>query len=145
MRGLAKDWPVTVDAVLSADGMLPLPLSRLTIATNAEPDFATGSFVSVPAETVELGDAVQWTLHVRNGGDGTARLVQIEILQPDSLIYVPNSTTVNDVPIRDAGAAAPFSAARGIVLNEVDPGVEATICWRTVVHNALPAGTAISY
>lgn len=145
MRGLAKDWPVIVDSVLSADGMLPLPLTRLTIATNAEPDFATGSFVSTPADAVELGEAVQWTLHVRNGGDGTARLVQIEIVQPDSLIYVPNSTTVNDVPIRDAGATAPFAAARGIVLNEVDPGVEATISWRTVVHNALPAGTAISY
>jgi uncharacterized repeat protein (TIGR01451 family) len=145
MRGLAKDWPVIVDAVLSADGMLPLPLSRLTIATTAEPDFATGSFSSTPADTVELGEAVEWTLHVRNGGDGTARLVQIEIAQPDSLIYVPNSTTVNDVPIRDSGAAAPFAAARGIVLNDVDPGVEATIRWRTVVHNALPAGTAIAY
>ena len=145
MRGLAKDWPVIVDAVLSADGMLPLPLSRLTIATNAEPDFATGGFISTPADTVELGEAVQWILHVRNGGDGTARLVQIEIVQPDSLIYVPNSTTVNEVPIRDAGTAAPFAAARGIVINEVDPGVEATISWRTVVHNALPAGTAISY
>jgi uncharacterized repeat protein (TIGR01451 family) len=145
MRGLAKDWPVIVDAVLSADGTLPLPLSRLTIATNAEPDFAIGSFVSIPADGVELGEAVQWMLHVRNGGDGTARLVQIEIVQPDSLIYVPNSTTVNDVPIRDAGSSAPFAAARGIVLNEVDPGVEATISWRTVVHNALPAGTAIAY
>jgi uncharacterized repeat protein (TIGR01451 family) len=145
MRGLAKDWPVIVDTVLSADGMLPQPLSRVTIATNAEPDFAIGSFVSTPADTVELGEAVQWTLHVRNGGDGTARLVQIEIVQPDSLIYVPNSTTVNDVPIRDAGAAAPFASARGIVINEVDPGVEATISWRTVVHNALPAGTAIAY
>ena len=145
MRGLAKDWPVIVDSVLSADGILPLPLSRLTIATNAEPDFGTGGFTSVPADAVELGEAVQWTLHVRNGGDGTARLVQIEIVQPDALIYVPNSTMVNDVPIRDAGTLPPFAAGRGIVLNEVDPGVEATVSWRTVVHNALPAGTAISY
>jgi uncharacterized repeat protein (TIGR01451 family) len=145
LRGLAKDWPVMVDTVLSADGMLPIPLTRLTIATSAEPDFSTGSFSSEPADTVELGETLHWVLHVCNGGDGTARLVQIEVAQPDALIYVPNSTTVNDVPIRDSGALAPFTAARGIVLNEVDPGVEATIRWQTVVHNALPAGTTIGY
>jgi hypothetical protein len=82
-------------------------------------------------------------LHVRNGGDGPARRVQISIAQPSTLIYVPNSTTVNDVPVRDVGANAPFASERGIVLNEVDPGVEATIRWRDVVHNGLPAGEAI--
>ncbi len=69
--------------------------------------------------------------------------MQIRIAQPTSLIYVPNSTTVNDVPIRDVGALGPFASERGIVLNEFDPGVEATIRWRDVVHNQLPAGEAI--
>lgn len=144
LRGLAKDWPVTFDALLTADGMLPLPLERLTIATSAEPDFSTGNFQSDPTDTVDPGQTVEWVLHVRNGGDGTARIAQIEISAPESLIYVPNSTTVNDVPIRDSGALAAFAAARGIVLNDVDPGVEATIRWRSVVHNALPAGTKIA-
>ncbi len=31
------------------------------------------------------------------------------------------------------------------MLNDVDPGVEATIGWRDVVHNGLPAGEAIAY
>ena len=60
-----------------------------------------------------------------------------------SLIYVPNSTTVNDVPIRDVGVFSALSSERGIVLNDVDPGVEATIRFRDVVHNGLPAGEAI--
>jgi len=144
LRSLAKEYPVTVDAVLTADAMLPVPLARLTIATAAEPDFSVGSFRSEPADAVDVGDAVEWVLHVRNGGDGVAHHVAIFVDDLESLIYVPNSTTVNDVPIRDAGTAAPFAARNGIVLNEVDPGVEAAIRWRTVVHNGLPAGASIA-
>ena len=143
LRSLAKEYPVTVDAVLTADAILPVPLTRLTIATVAEPDFSVGRLFSHPAETAEAGEIVEWTLQLRNGGDGVAHHVAVCIALPDSLIYVPNSTTVNDVPVRDAGALPPFAAEGGIALNEVDPGVEPTIRWQCVVHNALRSGTAI--
>ena len=143
LRSLAKEYPVTVDGVLTADAMLPVPLERLTIATTAEPDFSVGSLRSEPIDVVDVGETIEWTLHVRNGGDGPARRVQIYCAQPQSLIYVPNSTTVNDVPIRDVGVFSALSSERGIVLNDVDPGVEATIRFRDVVHNGLPAGEAI--
>jgi uncharacterized repeat protein (TIGR01451 family) len=143
LRSLAKEYPVTVDAVLTADAMLPVPLQRLTIATVAEPDFSIASFRSEPADAVDVGETVEWLLNVRNGGDGITHRAAIAIAIPDSLIYVPNSTTVNDVPVRDVGDAAPFAAPQGIVLNEVEPGVEAAIRWRTVVHNGLPAGTSV--
>ncbi len=144
LRSLAKEYPVTVDAVLTADAMLPVPLERLTIETTAEPDFSVGSLRSESLDVVDAGETIEWTLHVRNGGDGPARRVQIVCAQPESLIYVPNSTTVNDVPIRDVGALSALSSERGIVLNDVDPGVEATIRFRDVVHNGLPAGESIA-
>ena len=143
LRGLAKDWPVTVNAVITADGVLPVPLARLTIATSAEPNFSVGAFRSDPADVVSPGETVEWTLHVRNGGDGTARLAAIQTAMPDSLIYVPNSTTINDVPIRDAGLLPPVCSGQGVILSEVDPGVEAAIRWRSVVHNAMAGGTSI--
>ena len=93
---------MTVDAVLSADAMLPVPLARLTIATTAEPDFSIGTLRSHPVNLVDVGETIDWTLHVRNGGDGPARRANVSIARPESLIYVPNSTTVNDVPVRDS-------------------------------------------
>jgi uncharacterized repeat protein (TIGR01451 family) len=144
LRSLAREYPVTVDGVLTADAMLPVPLERLTIATTAEPDFSVGTLRSESIDVVDVGETIEWTLHVRNGGDGPARRVQIFCAQPESLIYVPNSTTVNDVPIRDVGALSALASERGIVLNDVDPGVEATIRFRDVVHNGLPAGEAIT-
>ncbi len=143
LRSLAREFPVTVDAVLTSDAMLPLPLERLTIVTTAEPDFSVGTLRSEPLDMVDAGETIEWALHVRNGGDGPARRVQILCSQPDKLIYVPNSTTVNDVPIRDVGALSALASGRGIVLNDVDPGVDATIRFRDVVHNQLPAGEAI--
>lgn len=144
LRGLAREHPVTLDAVVTAAAMLPVPLARLTIATRAQPDFSIGSLQSEPSGVVDAGDAIEWTLHVRNGGDGPARRACISIARPPSLIYVPNSTTVNGVPIRDCGSSAPFAADSGIVLNDVDPGVEAVIAWQDVAHNGLPAGQAIA-
>ena len=72
LRSLAKEYPVTVDGVLTADAMLPVPLGRLTIATTAEPDFSIGTFRSDPVETADVGETIEWMLHVRNGGDGVA-------------------------------------------------------------------------
>lgn len=144
LRSLAKAYPVTIDAVLSATAAEPAPLERLTIATAAEPDFSIGTFRSEPADSADAGEMIEWVLHVRNGGDGPARRVELHIDTNESLIYVPNSTTVNEVPLRDAGARAPFATERGITLSDVDPGVEVTIRWRDVLHNGLTAGIGIT-
>ncbi|MDP9017639.1 MAG: DUF11 domain-containing protein, partial [Candidatus Eremiobacteraeota bacterium] len=143
LRSLAREYPVTIDGVLTANAVLPTPLGRLTIVTTAEPDFSVGALRSEPVDVAEVGETVEYVLHVRNGGDGPARRVQVNVDPTDTLIYVPNSTTVNEVSVRDVGALSPLSSERGIVLNDVDPGVEATIRWRDVVHNGLSAGESI--
>jgi len=136
--------PVSIDAVLTAESMLPLPLGRLEIPTAATPDFSLGSFRSETPAEILAGETAEWVLHLRNGGDGTARSVRVEIEQPPSLIYVPNSTRVNGVPVRDVGAHAPFATEGGLLLSEVEPGVEAVVRWADVVHNGLGAGTAVA-
>ena len=143
LRSLAREYPVTVDAILTANSVLPTPLNRMTIVTTAEPDFAVGAMRCEPGDVADVGETVEYILHVRNGGDGPARHVQVNVDSTDALIYVPNSTTVNDVSVRDVGALCPLASDRGISLNDVDPGIEATIRWRDVVHNGLPAGESI--
>ncbi|HKU66596.1 MAG TPA: hypothetical protein VJP85_02365 [Candidatus Baltobacteraceae bacterium] len=143
LRSLARAHPVSIESVLSADAMLPVQLSSLAIVTTAEPNFGIGTLRSEPEEIVDAGAEVEFILHVRNSGDGPARKVAITVAPLDSLIYVPNSTSVNDLPVRDGGALSPLMGERGIVLSEVDPGIEATIRWREVVHNGLPSGEAI--
>lgn len=144
LRGLAKSHPVTIDSVLTADAMLPVQLSALTIVTTAEPSFAIGTLRAEPEEIAEAGEEVEFVLHVRNSGDGPARRARLTIDALESLIYVPNSTTVNDLPVRDAGARSPLMDERGLVMSDVDPGIEATIRWREVVHNGVASGETIA-
>src|SRR5579872_210119 len=144
LRSLAKAHPVSIESVLTADAMLPVQLSGLTIVTTAEPNFAIGTLRSEPDDLVDAGTEIEFILHVRNSGDGPARNASITVPPLDALIYVPNSTCVNDLPVRDVGALSPLMNERGIVLSDVDPGIEATIRWREVVHNGLPSGEAIA-
>lgn len=143
LRSLAKAYPVTIESVLTADAMLPVQLTRLTIVTTAEPNFSVGTLHSEPADVADAGDEVEFVLHVRNGGDGPARRVKISIDSLDELIYVPNSTTVNELSVRDIGAQSPLTSEQGIMLSDVDPGVEAAIAWREVVHNGLSSGETL--
>ena len=143
LRSLAKAYPVTIDAVVAADGLLHTQLDPLTIVTSAEPNFGIGMLQSEPADVVSAGEEIAFALHVRNSGDGPARSVRLRIETLADLIYVPNSTTVNEVPVRDGGAMSPLMNERGLALSDVDPGVEATIRWREVVHNSSASGAAI--
>ena len=143
LRGLAKAQPVTIESVLSADAMLPVQLASLAIVTTAEPNFSIGTLRSEPDEAIEAGEEVEFTLHVRNSGDGPATHARVTAETLQTLIYVPNSTTVNDLPVRDIGAQSPLMHERGLVMSDVDPGVEATIRWREVVNNSVPSGESI--
>ncbi len=142
-RDLSRTRPATVEGVLTADAMLPVPLRRLVIAAEGEPDLSAGTLCCQPAGVADAGETVEFALLLRNSGDGRADRVAIHPVPAEALLYVPNSTSVNGVPLRDVGGRAPFDCESGIVLSDVDPGVEATVRWREVVRNEAPAGEAI--
>ena len=89
------------------------------------PDFSVGTFRSEPIDVIDVGETVEWVLHVRNGGDGPARRV-LYIHRSTRNAYLRPELHHRQRRPRSATSAAlaPFANARGIVLNDVDPAVE---------------------
>jgi len=144
LRRTGQGLAVTVDGLLTADGMLPVPLERLTIATNAEAGFLDRQ---LPKRTSRCGRSRRnrrWFFVRSQWWDGTARIAQITIVGSESLIYVPTPRRSTTCPfaIRERFHRLQVRADRR---QRRRSRVEATIRWRSVVHNALPAGTSIAH
>ncbi|MEA2721086.1 MAG: hypothetical protein QOJ39_2950, partial [Candidatus Eremiobacteraeota bacterium] len=143
-RLVARGTAITVNGRLEAVGLLPLALAPVTIPTVAEPRFDEGaSLRTQPSETVDAGESLYVRLAVRNTGDGGAsRLVVRGQLAPHTA-YLPGSTAVNDVPLLDVDGGSVLWSKTGLVLEDVDPGVEVVVRYGTVVNTPLAAGTLI--
>ena len=143
-RLVARGATVTVSGRLEAVGLLPLALAPLTIPTVAEPRFDDGaSLRTQPAEAVDAGEALFIRLAVRNTGDGAANRLVIRGHLPAHATYLPGSTFVNDVPLLDVDGGSVAWSKPGLVLEDVDPGVEVVLRYCAIVNTPLPAGTLI--
>ncbi len=56
-------------------------------------------------------------------------------------VYVPGSTTVNGRLVPDDVGTSALWSQRGLVLTEIDPGVEVRVHWEMVAVAPLAAGT----
>jgi uncharacterized repeat protein (TIGR01451 family) len=98
---------------------------------------------TLPAETVDAGEDIMYTLAVRNCGDGAAKRVTIRLDAPTNAVYAPGTTTVNDVPLLDFAGTSPLLVSNGLSLADVGPGVEVIARLRAIVNTPLPAGSVI--
>ncbi|MBV8581085.1 MAG: hypothetical protein JOZ86_10705, partial [Candidatus Eremiobacteraeota bacterium] len=143
-RLVARGTVVTVNGRLEAVGLLPLALPPVTIPTVAEPRFDEGASLRLqPSETVDAGEPLFARLNVRNTGDGAASRLAVRAQLPAHTAYLPGSTLVNDVPLLDVDGGSVLWSKSGLVLEDVDPGVEITVRFGTVVNTPLAAGTLI--
>ncbi|MBV8748618.1 MAG: hypothetical protein JO103_02775, partial [Candidatus Eremiobacteraeota bacterium] len=143
-RLVSRGTVVTVNGRLEAVGLLPLALPPVTIPTIAEPRFDEGASLRLqPSETVDAGEPLFARLNVRNTGDGAASRLAIRAQLPSHTAYLPGSTLVNDVPLLDVDGGSVLWSKSGLVLEDVDPGVEITVRFGTVVNTPLAAGTLI--
>ena len=133
-----------VGARVSGINVVPFSLATLQLATHAEASFAEGaSLTSQPAEAVDAGEDVLYTLALRNCGDGAARRLTLRLEPPTNAVYAPGTTTVNDVPLLDFAGTSPLLAPGGLTLADVGPGVEVVARLRAIVNTPLPAGSVI--
>lgn len=143
-RLVPRGTAITVNARLEAVGLLPLALAPVTIPTIAEPRFDEGAALRTqPAETVDAGEPLYVRLSVRNTGDGAASRFVMRGQLPAHTAYLPGSTLVNDVPLLDVDGGSVLWSKTGLVLEDVDPGVEVVVRYGTIVNTPLPAGTLI--
>jgi uncharacterized repeat protein (TIGR01451 family) len=143
-RLVARGTVVTVNGRLEAVGLLPLALAPVTIPTVAEPRFDEGaSLRTQPSETVDAGESLYVRLAVRNTGDGGASRLVVRGQLPPHTAYLPGSTAVNEVPLLDVDGGSVLWSKSGLVLEDVDPGVEVVVRYGTVVNTPLAAGTLI--
>jgi uncharacterized repeat protein (TIGR01451 family) len=143
-RLVARGTAITVNGRLEAVGLLPLALAPVTIPTIAEPRFEQGAILRTqPAETVDAGEPLYVRLTVRNTGDGAANRLAVRAQLPAHTAYLPGTTAVNDVPLLDVDGGSVLWSKAGLVLEDVDPGVEVVVRYGTVVNTPLAAGTLI--
>lgn len=143
-RLVARGTAITVNGRLEAVGLLPFGLAPVTIPTVAAPVFDDGAVMRTqPAESVDAGEPLYVQLAVRNRGDGAASRVVVRAQLPAQTAYLPASTTVNDVPLLDVDGGSVLWSKTGLILEDVDPGVEVRVRYCTVVNTPLPAGTLI--
>jgi uncharacterized repeat protein (TIGR01451 family) len=143
-RLVARGTTITVNGRLEAVGLLPLALAPVTIPTNAEPRFDEGATLRTqPSETVDAGEPLYVRLTVRNTGDGAANRLLVRAQLPPHTAYLPGTTAVNDVPLLDVDGGSVLWSKAGLVLEDVDPGVEVVVRYGTVVNTPLAAGTLV--
>ncbi|HEX3464408.1 MAG TPA: hypothetical protein VHS78_10215 [Candidatus Elarobacter sp.] len=145
LLGIAgSDDVLEVGARLSGSNVVPLSLEPIQLATHAEPAFDEGaSLTSQPAEAVDAGEEVLYTLALRNTGDGVAHRINARVVMPTNAVYAPGSTTVNGVPLLDNAGTSPLLAPSGLTLGEVGSGVEMIARLAVIVNTPLPPGTTI--
>lgn len=142
-RLVARGTTVTVNGRLEAVGLLPFALAPVTIPTASEPRFEA-LMATQPGESVDAGEALYVRLATRNTGDGAAGRLIVRAQLPAHTAYLPGSTRVNDVPLLDVDGGSVLWSPAGLVLEDVDPGVEVAVRFGTIVVTPLPAGTLIA-
>jgi len=136
----------TFEVGARVDGLnvLPFALAAMKLTTHAEASFADDATLTpLPAETIDAGAELTYTLALRNAGDGVAKRLTARVETPRDTVYAPGSTTVNGVALLDFAGTSPLLASSGLTLADVGPGVEVLVRVRFIVNTPLPAGTSI--
>ncbi len=142
-RLVARGTTIALNGRLEAVGLLPFALAPVTIPTASEPRFEA-AMATQPGESVDAGEALYVRLSTRNTGDGAAGRLVLRAQLPPHTAYLPGSTRVNEVPLLDVDGGSVLWSQAGLLLEDVDPGVEVVVRYGTIVVTPLPAGTLIA-
>jgi uncharacterized repeat protein (TIGR01451 family) len=135
---------LAISARVGGLNVVPFALNTIELATHAEASFAEGATLSSsPAESVDAGAEIAYTLSLRNCGDGSAKRLTARVALLQDAVYAPGSTTVNGIALQDFAGTSPLLSEAGLTLANVGAGVEVIARWRVIVNMPLPPATPI--
>jgi uncharacterized repeat protein (TIGR01451 family) len=135
---------LTIAARAGGLNVVPFALRPIELSTHAEAAFAEGAILaSQPAETIDAGAELTYTLSLRNSGDGAAKRLVARVATLEHAVYAPGSTTVNGISLQDFAGTSPLMSESGLTLADVGAGVEVIARWRVIVNMPLPPSTTI--
>lgn len=135
---------LTISARVGGLNVVPFALNPIDLVTHAEASFTEGATLSsAPAETIDAGAEIAYTLSLRNCGDGAAKRLSARVATLSNAVYAPGSTTVNGIALQDYAGTSPLLSDTGLTLADVGAGVEVIARWRVIVNTPLPPATAI--
>ena len=139
-----RDRAFSIEATLSGRGISPVHFDPLEMAAFAEPQFERDAQLrSNPGETVNAGDRVAYEITLRNSGDGPAEHLAVRAVPSNLAVYIPGSTTLNGLALGDDLGTSQLWSQRGLLLTDVNPGMDLRIRWEMLVIAPLAVGTAI--
>ena len=142
--GVVAGDHVLISGRVGGMNVVPFALASIELMTHAEASFAEGAtLTAVPAETVDAGAEIAYTLSLRNCGDGAARRLTATVAGLKDVVYAPGSTTINGFALQDYAGTSPLLGPVGLMLADVAAGVEVIARWRVIVNTPLPPQTVI--
>ncbi|MDQ2681005.1 MAG: hypothetical protein M3Y21_08300 [Candidatus Eremiobacteraeota bacterium] len=135
---------LAIEGSLYGRGVSAVRLAPLDVPTFCESLFEEGAvLLATPADTVNAGERVIYELRVRNTGDGPAREFIARGVPSNLAVYVPGSTTVNGMNVPDDLGTSQLWSQRGLVLTDINPGVDVRVRFEMIVMAPLTVGTPI--
>lgn len=139
-----RDRTFALEGTLSGRGISPVHFDPLEIVTFAEPQFEHEAQLRAnPGETINAGDRVAYEITLHNSGDGPAESLVIRAVPSNLAVYIPGSTTLNGMVLGDDLGTSQLWSQRGLLLTDVNPGIDLRIRWEMLIISPLAAGTAV--
>lgn len=105
-----------------------------------------------PSDVIYPGDMATCTLHYKNCGRMPASGVRLKLYLPSQITYLPNSTTINSLPVPDENGNSILLIEEGFAvgtvapgkLGTVAPGESGSVSLKAQVHFPLDNGATIT-
>jgi hypothetical protein len=124
---------------VSGRNVVPVTLRPVEIAAYAAAAFNDGAqLIATPAQHVDAGGELEYTLTLRNSGAGSAKQLTARIATLSNAAYAQGSTVVNGIALADRAGTSVLLGENGLQLADIGPGVEIVARWRVIVNMPLP-------